>query len=168
VKEETEKHNIRTHCVTCHGWKTHAHLGHTMQFVISHDIKPHFNTTTDKILIVLHYGHLWALQKVSEGKNSGESNTVSSSVGARRRGSFRKHYYVAYHNCCLIINSYACTGTQSSGMRNCVIVTVVPSVSKEYSAFISKGKAAHHILADFNSQQHHCENLKSRICLQFM
>jgi len=41
-----------------------------MQFVISHNIKPNINTTTDKIIVLL-YGHLWALRKVSEGTNSG-------------------------------------------------------------------------------------------------
>ena len=46
-------------------------------------------------------------------------------------------------------------------MWRCVIVPTVPSVSKENSAFISKGRAAHHHLADMNPQQHHCENLKS-------
>jgi hypothetical protein len=45
----------------CHDWKIHAHLGHTMQFVISHNIKPNINITTDKIIIVLLCGHLWAL-----------------------------------------------------------------------------------------------------------
>jgi len=167
MKDETEKHNIRTHCVTCHGWNTHTHIWVTPCNLWFHTTSSQTLTLPQTKLSSCYFMVISGLcGRWAKGQTVGDSNTVSSSVGGRR-GSFRKYYHVTYHNCCLIINSYACTGICHLG-RDAVIVPVVPSVSKEHSAFSSKGQAAHHNLADMNSQQHHCQNLNSPICLQFM
>jgi hypothetical protein len=79
-----------------------------MQFVISQDIKPNINTTTDKIIIVLFYGHLWALGKVSE-------ETQSAPVLVEEGEDLSENIIMLHNISCLIINSYACTGTSLLG-----------------------------------------------------
>ena len=86
---------------------THTHLGHTMQYVISQDIKPNINTTTDKIIIILLYGHLWALRKVSEG-------TQSAPVLVEE-GDLSENIIMSHNISCSIVNSYACTGMSLLG-----------------------------------------------------
>ena len=130
----------------------HTHIWVTPCNLWYHTTSSQTLTLTQTKLLSCYFMVISGLCKRWEkGQIVGESNTVSSSVGGRRRGSFRKHYHVAYHklfNCeqlCLYKD-------KSSGMWRDVTVTVVPRVSNEHSAFISKGQEAHHILADMNPQ----------------